>query len=403
VSQIQTLATHLPRWGTPERRIAGPDQDAVTLAVDAGRGALNGSDATPQSVVFVSRDLQQLSGGHEAVLLAGLDLPASTSCTTVLGGAPIALLSLADAAPGVLVIAVDVVPVAAAAAALTGDTGLELTRTAVVTRSLPIRVRTDAGKVYDYDDPRLQRDIGTKVSLRDLGLSASPVAVAGIGVKDSSAITGHRSAPLPSSGPAAALFCLADAATRGVNGGMVAFEDASAAAAMIGSGTARVTRYAPEPAPLPLRKAPAAADIKISLPAYERAFDSRIGLRAGCCSNCGQLDLPPRRRCLACGSEAGSTLVALPRDGVVYTCVDVHVPVPGITTPYSLAVVELGDTGVRLLAPVTDQGSEPVSIGDAGHLVLRRLSTRVGVPDYGYAFAPGLAQTSSDSVVEVPA
>jgi uncharacterized OB-fold protein len=403
VSYIQALSTHLPRWGTAERRTAGPDQDAVTLAVDAGRAALEAADATPQSVIFVTRDLQQLSGGHEAVLLAGLDLPSSISCTTVLGGAPTALLSVADATPGVLVITVDVVPDAAAAAAFTAEAGLKLTRSAVANRSLPVRVRTDAGRVYDYDDPRLLRDIGTNGSLKSLGLQASPVAVAGIGAKDAAAMTGARPAALPSTGAASALFGLADAAARGIAGQLVAFEQASAAAALIGAGSAKVVSYAPAATPLPKRKPPAEADIKISLPAYERAFDSRLGLQAGRCSNCGQLDLPPRRRCLTCGSEAGSSLVPLPREGVVYTCVEVHVPVPGIATPYSLAVVELGNSGVRLLAPVTDQGPEPVAIGDQGRVVLRRLSTRVGIPDYGYAFAPDLSEPSDVALQEVSA
>jgi hypothetical protein len=319
VSHIQALATHLPRWGTPQRRTAGPDQDAVTLAVDAGRAALKAADANPESVIFISRDLQQLSGGHEAVLLAGLDLPSSISCTTVLGGAPAALLSLADQPPGVLVIAVDVLPDAAAAAAFTGIGGLGLTRSAVATRSLPIRVRTDAGRIYDYDDPRLLRDIGTQVSLKNLGLKSAPVAVSGIGAKDAAAIIGSRPSALPSSGAASALFCLADAALRGVTGEVVAFEQATAAAAHIGAGVAKIVSYSPSATPLPNRKPPAEADIKISLPAYERAFDSRIGLRAGRCSKCGQLDLPPRRRCLTCGSEEGSILVPLPREAVVYT------------------------------------------------------------------------------------
>jgi uncharacterized OB-fold protein len=74
--------------------------------------------------------------------------------------------------------------------------------------------------------------------------------------------------------------------------------------------------------------------------------------------------------------------------------VSVHVPVPGLRTPYDLAIVELGDTGVRLLTPVT--GGEPgtTMIGDAGTLVLRRLAVRHGVPDYGYSFEP----TTSEGV-----
>jgi uncharacterized OB-fold protein len=111
-----------------------------------------------------------------------------------------------------------------------------------------------------------------------------------------------------------------------------------------------------------------------------------VGLQAGQCAQCGNLALPPRRRCTSCGSEAPHGLTPLPRHGVVYTAVTVHVPVPGLTSPYGLAIIELGDTGVRLLTPLTGNPTATVSIGDAGALVLRKLAVRGGVPDYGYAF-----------------
>ncbi len=46
-------------------------------------------------------------------------------------------------------------------------------------------------------------------------------------------------------------------------------------------------------------------------------------------------------------------LVPLPRTGTVYTEVTVHVPVPGLRTPYSLVIVELDGVGVRALVKVT--------------------------------------------------
>jgi uncharacterized OB-fold protein len=83
-------------------------------------------------------------------------------------------------------------------------------------------------------------------------------------------------------------------------------------------------------------------------------------------------------------------LTPLPRDGVVYTAISVHVPVPGLRSPYDLAIVELGDTGVRLLTPVTGADPGTTQIGDRGALVLRRLTMRNGIADYGYAFEPAL-------------
>jgi uncharacterized OB-fold protein len=392
MSQIAVLATHLPVWGLPDRRVAGADQDALTLAVDVGRAALSARDDSVASItriVLITRDLPTLSGGHEAVLLAGLDLPETTECTTVWGGGPAALNAVTAADPGSLIIAVDVVPDSAAAAAVIGGQGLEITAATRIQRSLPIQVRNSAGRVFDYDDPRLLRERGTRAAAEALALEAKPVGVAGLGAREASAMTGTKSAPLPTTGAAAPLFALVDVIARGVQGPLVAYEQASASAANVGSGAPELIVHAPAPLPVSVRKPAAEADIKISLSAYERAFDSRVGLRAGRCPECGQLDLPPRFRCLECGHEGASALVPLPREATVYTYVSVHVAVPGIATPYGLVVVDLGDSGVRLLAPVTDQGPAPVAIGDPGTVVLRRLSTRNGIPDYGYAFVPG--------------
>jgi uncharacterized OB-fold protein len=81
-------------------------------------------------------------------------------------------------------------------------------------------------------------------------------------------------------------------------------------------------------------------------------------------------------------------LVPLPRTGTVYTEVTVHVPVPGLRTPYSLVIVELDGVGVRALVKVTGVEPGTVEIGDRGRMALRRVALRSGVPDYGYAFAP---------------
>ena len=69
---------------------------------------------------------------------------------------------------------------------------------------------------------------------------------------------------------------------------------------------------------------------------------------------------------------------------------DIHVPVPGRETPYSLAIVQLDDTDVRTLVTVTGVPAGAVDIGDRGRLVLRLVDVRSGVPDYGHALLPDL-------------
>jgi uncharacterized OB-fold protein len=390
VPHLNSLATYLPVWGTDARRIAGPDEDAVTLAVAAGRALLDATDAPATSVVLVTRDLPGLEGGTEGVLLAGLGLPQDTRCSVILGGAPAALDAVSTGTAGTLVLAVDLLPSAGAGAALLGGSGAELTPLSRSERSLPVRVRDTGGRTYDYDDPRLLRVRGTTASLDRLALDDKPIAVAGLGAKDAAALVQGTPAGLPTTGASSALFALADALAGSIEGPVVAVEQATATAARLQRGATTVLRSARPARPLPATKLGADATIGVSLPAYDRAFDSKLGLQAGKCATCGTLALPPRHRCLECGSEERHPLTPLPRDGVVYTAISVHVPVPGLRSPYDLAIVELGDTGVRLLTPVTGADPGTTHIGDRGALVLRRLTMRNGIADYGYAFEPAL-------------
>jgi uncharacterized OB-fold protein len=70
----------------------------------------------------------------------------------------------------------------------------------------------------------------------------------------------------------------------------------------------------------------------------------------------------------------------------------VHVPVPGLATPYTVVLADLGESGVRLVARLTGAPPGSVAIGDRGRMVLRRVAVRSGVPDYGYAFLPAARQ-----------
>lgn len=70
---VVAIGTYLPCWGTPLHRAVGDDEDAITMAVEAGRAALR-SGASVERVVLVSRDLPLLESSNAAVLLAGLGL-----------------------------------------------------------------------------------------------------------------------------------------------------------------------------------------------------------------------------------------------------------------------------------------------------------------------------------------
>ena len=74
---IAAIGTYLPPWGSAAARVAGRDEDALTMAVQAGRAALGAGGAGVDHVVFVTRDLPLLDGGNGAALVAGLGLPAT--------------------------------------------------------------------------------------------------------------------------------------------------------------------------------------------------------------------------------------------------------------------------------------------------------------------------------------
>ncbi|MGY4713095.1 OB-fold domain-containing protein [Mycolicibacterium sp. CBM1] len=392
---IIAVGTYLPSWGCDVHRIAGDDEDAITLAVEAGRAALS-EGGSVERVVLVSRDLPLLESSNAAVLLAGLGLDSELEVDERLGGAPATLDAVSSARPRTLVIGTDLDP-AGAAAILTADSGLQVRTAARVARSLPVRTRSASGTVHDYGDPRLLHERGLVASLAAAWLD-TPVALAGVDHDRAAELCGGDPPRLPTSGASAGLFALAALAESDINGPLVAVEQASLSGLTVVGGSAAVYRREPTPRPRPKTKIVTGADIPISLAAYERAFEAKVRWEAGRYCGSDELDFPPRYRLADDGQlDTDYELVSLPRSGTVYTEVTVHVPVPGLRTPYSLVIIELDGVGVRALVKVT--GTEPgaARIGDRGRLTLRRVAVRSGVPDYGYAFEPYAPAVRQDS------
>ncbi|GAA5052034.1 Zn-ribbon domain-containing OB-fold protein [Nocardia callitridis] len=382
---IASIGTYLPCWGEPDHRIVGEDEDAVTLAVEAGRAALGGGGSV-EHVVLVSRDLPLLESSNSAVLLAGLGLDAELEVTERLGGAPATLDALSSARSRTLIIGVDLDP-AGAAAVLTADRGTQVRTAARVTRSLPVRTRDATGAVHDYGDPRLLHERGLLAALAAAWVD-TPVAVAGVDHAQAAALCAATPEPLPTAGASSGLFALAAMAQSGLAGPLIGVEQASLSGVTVGSGGAAVYRTEPAAVGAPEGTFTPGTELPISLAAYERAFEAKVRWEAGKHEGSAELDFPPRYRVGADGGlSADYQLVPLPRSGTVYTGVTVQLPVPGLRTPYSLVIVDLDeDVGVRALMKVT--GAEPgtIGIGDRGRMVLRRVAVRSGVPDYGYAF-----------------
>lgn len=396
MSPIVSIGTYLPPWTVRDRRVKGPDEDALTMAVAAGRAADPG--ATALRVVLVSRDFPLLEGGNGAVLLAGLSLPADVAVSEVLGGAPAVLDQLLGAVEGTLVIAADdSATVAAAGAVLTGPGGTALAPVARQTRSLPTTVRGGDGVRHQYGDPRLQREVGVKSTVARLGLTASQRVVAVVGAK-AKELGGDADASGaledPVSSAAGVIRALATLVEQGGQGGLLlAVEQSSVTAADVTVSATRIMRDEVPPRGLPKLRTADGNGIPISLPAYARAFEPKLRWEAAVFDELPGIDaapqFPPRARVDdAGGLVTDYRLEPLPRTGTVYTQTTIRIPVPDLPSPYSIAVVQLDDSSVRVLLKVTGVPAGEAEIGQAGSVVLRKIADRAGIPDYGYAFHP---------------
>lgn len=392
MSSITRIGTALPPWGTATAREVGDDEDAVTLAVAAGLAAMGDLDrSSVREVVLVSHDFPLLLGGNSAPLLAGLGLADSVRVRETIGGSPVTLDAIADAADGTLVIGTDAVGAAGASAVFCAAGGAPLALVGRVTRSMPVVTRDAHGNTADYADPRLLRERGMNESLTRLG-NPKPLAAAGLSAREAAAICTGDAPKLITSGASAIGFALAALVEQGALGPVLAAEQATLVLADLGSADVAVTRNEPTARPHPAGTLAPGSSISISLPAYDRAFDAKLTLSAARCASCGELSLPPRHRCIECGSEEPTTLTPLPRHGTVYSLATIRVPVPGLISPYSVVIVELGETGVRTLVRQTGSTPGSVQIGDTGSLVFRLVAVRQGVPDYGYGFLPDSVQ-----------
>ena len=401
---IASVATYRPVWSKGSGRVRGNDQDDITDAVAAGRCCLGlRPDIAVERIVVVIEEPEVLNSAAAGVLRVGIGLREAVPVEIRLGAAVDALDAVASAAPRTMVVAVTGSGAgSAAAAALTDDDGapgMRLEPCGTVDRSLPMTVR-HLGSPTDtvYDDARLERERGWRLVVDDLAPTEGAVWITGVPARDAQRLGGSSIGRAELTGAAGAIEALRGMAQEGCNGDLIGIDAGRGFRVRVSSAQSAATSICERPG-LPLEqraKSPSAdTDIPLSMPAYARAFDAKVGMRAGRCS-CGELSFPPRTVCLACQATGPVELVDLPLTGEVYTIVPVHTHVPGLPKPYTLAIIALDGVPLRFLAPVTDAPFLSTKIGDRGTLVLRRLAVRQGVPDYGYAFAPDALATAGE-------
>lgn len=393
MSRVAAVGTYLPAWADGDRRLMGPDEDSATMAVAAASAIVRDRAGAVRRVILICRDPETVDTTVLPAVIRALGLPDDVSGELRVGGAPVTLDALREADAGSLVIAADPADWPSAAAALVDTTGLELSRGQVMQHSLPVRVRwSGSPAAVDYGDARVERELGWRPVVARLGADSEAPFLVGIPQTAVKRLGGEPLADVGGAAPAP-IFALARMAERTRSGRLVAVDSGAGC----GVDVSRVgeVRVAHEIRPaVPAGSRPAGTEeavIPVSMPAYDRAFQVKVGFTAGRCTVCGVESYPPRYSCPGCGQLGVTERFQLPRTGEVYSVVTVHTPIPGVATPRGLALVSLHGVTVRVLAHVTDVDPADCQIGDSGRLVFRLIAVREGVPDYGYAFQPDVS------------
>ena len=292
---VASIGTYLPCWGTPARRVAGDDEDAITMAVEAGRAALQsgGARRTDRSgQPELAAPGEQQRGG--AACRAWGWIPSSRS-TSGSAARPRRSTRVSSARPRTLVIGVDLEP-AGAAALLTAEDGLRVRTAARVARSLPVRTRNATG-----DGARLRRPAA---AARTRPRRITRGRLAGHPRRGCRCRPRPRRRPVPRQPAAAAddrsqlqpLRACRDGrgrnhrtARRGRAGQLVG-DHRQRRASPPSTGASR------RPATCPRAQSADGAQMPISLAAYERAFEAKTRWEAGKFAGSDELDFPPRYR-----------------------------------------------------------------------------------------------------------
>jgi len=426
--------------GKGQAAICAPDEDTLTLAVEAGLGALAAAGIAAAGVDGVWWGTTRppfAEGPSHAVLASALGL-SRQSTGALTSGSPHsgmdALVAAADAVSAgsarvALVITSDaLVPglgsgfetrcgAGAAAVVLAADGGSAVI-TARVTRTQPLldRYRGDGETATrDLYDPRLFREEMFLPVVREVGEHLAAFDVRSWSLPDPDGRLGAtvaRQIGATNVASPAVYAAVGDTAAAAPLLGGIGALDAAGVVAIVGSGGGRttgviVTADAPVPGAAAVadvlsggrvasyaevlrargQLTPAGEMIPMGVPPesalFARGADEMLQLLGGRCTDCGTINTPPsiHPACIACGATK-LELVPLARRGTVHTfIVNQTMPAPFVA-PLPIAVIDLED-GARIMLQVVGNG-EGLEIGTEVELVLRRYAHERGVPVYGW-------------------
>jgi hydroxymethylglutaryl-CoA synthase len=432
-------ATYLPRYrltgaeiarttkrreSSGERSLAGPDEDALTLAVEAARRLPDDALARVRTVVFCSTTAPYLVKNNASAAAAALGLDPSVLAYDAGGALRSSIGVLVSARPGTLVLAGEVsTSRPGAATELThGDAGAALLvgdeHSAHATLSV---VSTHTEEIQDHwRDPRqayvahsedrfpasrylpLLRDAVTaglpdsdhvvvsaasarmvKTAEKSLAKYADPIVIDGVGYV----------------GAADQMLRVCEVLSHSVAGGSVLavslgdgvdIAHVRARAGVESSFSSGRTTSTVTPTYLDaltwrgllLREPPRRPEPKVvSAPAALRGANWKYSLRASACKDCGFVSTPPQEVCLRCGStEHGEALDMSRRLGKVRTF-SVDRLAYSLNPPMVAAVIGF-EGGGRLEVEITDTDPARLVVGAPVRMTFRRRHSSGGVHNY---------------------
>ncbi len=426
--------------GKGQAGVCAPDEDVLTLAVEAGLGALDaaGIDATgvdglwwgttrppfaegPSHAVLASAlGLSHQSGGALAAGSphSGMDALLGAADAIAAGSARVALVITSDALVPGLGSSFEARCGAGAAAIVLATEGGTAAITARVTRTQPLldRYRGDGeSATRDLYDPRLFREEMFLPVVREVGEHLAAFDVRAWSIPDPDGRLGAsvaKSLGVTTVASPAVYAAVGDTAAAAPLLGGIGALDAAGAVAVLGSGGGRttgviITAEAPVPGAAGVadtlsggraatyaevlrargQLTPAGEMIPMGVPPesamFARGAEEMLQMLGGRCTDCGTINTPPsiHPACIACG---GTKLepVPLARRGVVHTfIINQTMPAPFVA-PLPIAVIDLED-GARIMLQVVGDGAG-LEIGTDVELVLRRYAHERGVPVYGW-------------------
>lgn len=419
---ILAAGTYVPPTSVPTRRGAVPvcngDEDAVTLAIEAGLACLSPdseSGVAPvdvEELLLVTSGGQALAGAQAEVVREALGLPECTRVNVSSGdglGAVSALLSGLDA------IAAGRVARALVIASEMGDGRSIGAGAAAVLIGCSVQpavwitdVRTEGAVVYDRwqesaaqlagNEPRyvthaIERGLAAVLAAADSETVGSLVVTgAPVSAVRSAGIAGKARHVLDF-GVAGPLFAIIVGARESGTDFLVAAATGSRTALLrcaAADDTAQrlagrvvddiVAGGTVEPAVSPMLSLPS------SSPFFERSARELLRLEAARCRSCGHIVFPPTQRPLCAGCHAADfDPHPISRRGSVYTyTVNRFLPV-GFGSQMVLILAELDD-GYRYWAPASGMAAGDVAIGVRVRLSVRRFTDHGGVPVYAMKF-----------------